>query len=251
MKLLVANWKMAPILPKAAASLAKSTATIAKAHKKHLTIVVCVPTVYLTTVTASAKTLLIGAQNVAATTAIASTGQVGATLLKGVKASYCIIGHSESRATGESNELVREKLDRLLEQKIQPILCVGERERDGQGWYLSVIKDQIESALMGLAPAALKRIVIAYEPVWAIGASAEREATPAECLEMIMFIRKLISDLADPKLARTIPILYGGSVSEDNAVAFLTEGEASGLLVGRVSLESKRFAKLASRIADL
>ena len=249
MKLLVANWKMAPDIPTQAQQLAKATASVLRAHKKHLEIITCVPFPYLMTVGAAARALPIGAQDVATGVSIASTGQVSAMMLKGSGAEYCIVGHSECRAHGDTNESVKAKIDRLLEKKLIPILCVGEKERDMHGWYLSVIKDQIESALDGVPKATLKRVIIAYEPVWAIGVDATREATPSECREMIMFIRKLIADLYDEKVARSVAIVYGGSVNEDNAVSFLTEGEAQGLLVGRVSLDAKRFAKLASRIA--
>lgn len=250
MKMLVANWKMAPDTPKAALSLAKLTATIARASKKHVQVIVCAPHILLTTVRNGAKTSLIGAQDVTGTVAVASTGKISAAMLKGVGVTYCIVGHSETRAAGDTNDLVKEKIDRLLEQKLSPILCVGEKERDDHGWYLSTIKDQIESAFTGVAKLLLKRFVIAYEPVWAIGAHATREATPIECQEMVLFIRKLLSDLYDEKSARTVPILYGGSVTEDNALAFVTDGDAAGLLVGRVSLEPKRFAKIAQRIAQ-
>lgn len=249
MKILIANWKMAPETPKQAIALAKSTFTLAKASKKYTQIIVCVPFPYLISARASARNLLLGAQDVAGITTVASTGKVSASMLKGVGATYCIVGHSETRAMGDTNENVKEKIERLLEAKLMPILCVGEKERDTHGWYLSTIKDQIESAFAGVAKPTLKRFIIAYEPVWAIGAQAQREATPTECHEMVLFIRKILADLYDEKSAHTVPILYGGSVNEDNARIFVTDGEASGLLVGRVSLESKRFAKIAQRIA--
>lgn len=248
MKLLIANWKMAPETPAQAKLLAKATAAIARTHKKNVAFVACVPFVHLTTVAATARTLVLGAQDVSAGLNIASTGQVSAGMLKSLNAAYCIIGHSESRARGDTNELVKAKLERLLEKKIQIILCVGEKSRDVQGWYLSEIKDQIETALLEVPKAALKRLIIAYEPLWAIGSAATRVATPAECREMIIFIRKLLTDLSDEKTARAVPILYGGSVDEENAASFITEGEAGGLLVGRVSLAIKQLAVLAKSI---
>lgn len=250
MILLIANWKMAPETPKQAIALAKATATIAKTYKKHLQLITCVPSVHLTTTHASAKTLVLGSQDVAATAVVATTGGVSATMIKGVGATYSIVGHSETRAGGDTNDTVKQKIDHILSAKLMPILCVGEKERDDHGWYLSTIKDQLESAFAGVAKPTLKRCIIAYEPVWAIGATATREATPVECQEMILFIRKILSDLYDEKVAKTIPIVYGGSVTEDNARAFVTDGGADGLLVGRVSLEPKRFAKIAQRIAQ-
>lgn len=249
MKILIANWKMAPETPKAAASLAKATATIAKNNKKKVQVIACVPHVYLSTVRSTAKTLALGAQDVSASTTVASTGHVSAIMLKSGGAAYSIVGHSECRAVGDTNESVKAKITGLLAAKVMPILCVGEKERDAQGWYLSTIKDQIESACAGITKPQLKQVIIAYEPVWAIGEKAAREATPAECHEMVLFIRKLLADLYDEKSAKQVPILYGGSVSEDNAAAFVTDGGATGLLVGRVSLEPKRFAKIAQRIS--
>jgi triosephosphate isomerase len=251
MKFLIANWKMAPETLVGAMRLAQTTTMLAKKYKKSLSVIVCVPALYIPSIAAKARTLALGAQDVSPTSINASTGQIGAAMLKGNKVAYCIVGHSECRATGDTNEDVKMKIDRLLEKKIQPILCVGEKARDAQGWYLSTIKDQIESALAGIARPDLKRVLIAYEPVWAIGAHAEREATPDECREMIMFIRKLITDLYDAKTAKQMQIVYGGSVSEHNARAFVTDGEANGLLVGRVSLDAKRFSKLAHNLTTL
>ncbi len=249
MKLLVANWKMAPDTVLQATDLAKKTAIIAKTHKKTLDIVVCVPYPHLGLIPKSSKALVFGAQTVAGSTALASTGSVSAAMLKAYGCTYCIVGHSESRAKGDTNEIVAEQTKRLIEKKIIPIICIGEKTRDAQGWYLSVIKDQIESVLEGVPKANLKKIVIAYEPIWAIGAEATRVATSLECQEMIIFIRKLLTDLYDEKAARLVPVLYGGSANEENAATFIDEGGASGLLVGRVSLEPKRFAALAARIA--
>lgn len=250
MLLLVGNWKMAPEKPAQAADLIKKTHAIAKMFKKTLSLVSCVPTVHLSIALKGAKVpLVVGVQGVAAIPAVAQTGLVSAAMIKAYGAAYCIVGHSESRARGEVNELVAEQTMQLLEKKVTPIVCIGERERDVQGWYLSVVKDQLEAVLATIPEGALKKIVIAYEPIWAIGKDAVREATPAECLEMVIFIRKVLADHAGEKAAAKVPILYGGSVDEYNARAFVTDGGAQGLLVGRVSLEPKRFALLAKAIA--
>lgn len=250
MILLAANWKMAPDTPKAALAIAKRTAAIARSTKKKLNLVVCAPCVHTVSIAKQIRPALLGAQSAAATETVASTGLVSAAMLKAVGVMYCIVGHSEARARGETNEVVKAQFDQLIAKKIIPILCVGEKERDAQGWYLSSIKDQLESAFVHVSKAALKRIVIAYEPVWAIGAKAVREATPAECREMVIFIRKIISDLYNGEKI-SIRILYGGSVTADNASTFITDGEAEGLLVGRTSLDPKAFATLATRIAEV
>jgi len=246
--LLVGNWKMGPEKFTDVQKLAKATLLLSKAHKKSLSVVICPPFPHLPLVAKVSKALTFGAQTVAADNEQAQTGLVSAAMLKSLGASYCIVGHSESRARGETNEAVAQQALRLVEKKIVPIICVGEKERDAQGWYLSVIKDQLESFLSVLPRASLKNIVIAYEPIWAIGKDAVRGATPAECLEMVIYIRKIISDVHGPKAGDTPRIIYGGSVDEKNAKSFITEGKADGHLVGRVSLDAKRFSVLANSL---
>lgn len=249
MILLVGNWKMAPEKPEQAEKLTKETLTIAKKYKKTIQFVVCPTVAHLSIVAKQAKVpLLFGAQNVAMTVAPANTGLVSAAQLKGLGTQYCIVGHSESRARGETNEMVLEQTKRLVEKKIIPIICIGEKTRDAHGWYLSEIKDQLDGIFSSFSKQVLKTIVIAYEPIWAIGTNADRVATPAECREMVIYIRKLISDVHGDKSASTTTILYGGSVNEINAQHFITEGTVQGLLVGRVSLEPKRYELLAKSL---
>lgn len=250
MILLVGNWKAAPDKKTQAEKLLKSTSVIVKAVKKKIMVVVCVPTVHLGSLAKKNPNVNLGAQNVSLFSDIAHTGQNSAAMLKEAGAKYCIIGHSECRALGEENNPIAQKALRLLEKNITPIFCVGEVQRDVHGWYLSTIKDQLASVFSLLSPDKAKKIVIAYEPVWAIGAKATREATPTECQEMMLFIRKIITDTYSTKIAQTIPLLYGGSVTEENAQLFISQGEANGLLVGRVSLEAKRFGLLAKKIAE-
>jgi len=247
---LIGNWKMAPEKSLQAADLVKKTNDIAKQYKNSLVIVICPPAIFLPIAIKNAKApLLIGAQGVAGSIAVAQTGLTGASMLKDSGAQYVIIGHSEMRARGDSNATVKEQITRIFEKKLTAILCIGEKNRDAQGWYLSEVKEQLETALAGLTSSQLKKIIIAYEPVWAIGAAAVRAATPLECREMVIFIRKLLSDQYGEKLAKTIPILYGGSADEFNARNFVDEGSAQGFLVGRVSLDPKRFSSLAKSIS--
>lgn len=249
MKILIANWKMAPETSKGAIDLAKKTYQISKSYKKSVDIMVAVPFAHIATVVRNAPLLKVGAQDISNNVDIAHTGQVSANMIRSYGATYSIVGHSEARASGDTNEIVNEKIKRLLEKKIQPVLCVGEKSRDSQGWYLSEIKEQLEICLDDIASPSIKKIIIAYEPVWAIGSKAEREATPGECQEMIIFIRKILTDKFDEKISSKIPILYGGSVTEENGLNFIKEGGSNGLLVGRLSLDAKRFAKLVDRIS--
>ncbi len=247
---LVGNWKMAPEKGAQAITLFKKTNLLAKAYKKTLTVIACVPSVHLVTLTRQrVSPIKLGAQTVASTVTVAHTGLVHSGMLKDAGVSYCIVGHSESRARGEGNDLIREQALRLIEKKITPIFCVGERERDPQGWYLSEVKEQLETLLVVLPKTAYKSLIVAYEPVWAIGKDAVREATPIECQEMIIFIRKVIADAIGEKAASLVPILYGGSVTEVNARSFIIEGRAQGLLVGRASLDPKVYGQLAKSIS--
>ncbi len=248
---LIGNWKMAPEKSTQAADLVKKTNDIAKLYKKSLTVIACPPAIFLSTAIKNAKVpLLIGAQGAAGSIAQAQTGLTSAAMLKDGGAQYVIVGHSEMRARGDGNADVKEQLTRLLEKKLIPILCIGEKSRDAQGWYLSEVKEQLETAFAGLLPVQAKKVIIAYEPVWAIGAAAERAATPLECREMTIFIRKLLTDKYDEKVAKAIPTIYGGSADEYNAKSFVEEGGAQGFLVGRVSLDARRFASLAKAIGN-
>lgn len=250
MILLVGNWKMAPEKSIEAVTLAKKTLETARLYKKSVTTVLCVPSIHIPFLTKSIKTVLsIGGQSVSAYPDIAQTGLVSAGMLRSYGAQYCIVGHSESRARGENDEQVLAITSALVQKKITPIVCVGERDRDAHGWYLSTVKSQVETVVQGVPKPQLKNLVFAYEPIWAIGSGAAREATVAECREMILFIRKVIADSVGEKIANSIRVLYGGSVNEQNAAAFVTEGGAQGLLVGRVSLDIKRFTALTKTIA--
>lgn len=250
MVLLIGNWKMAPSKGKDALALAKKVLESARKYKKTLSIVACVPSIHIPLLTKNIKSgLSIGAQGAAHSEEVAQTGLISAQMLKDYGASYCIVGHSESRSRGETDSQVLSSVKLLLAKKISPIVCVGEKERDAHGWYLSNIKEQVENLVLNIPANQLKQIIFVYEPVWAIGKDAVREATPSECREMIIFIRKIISDATNEKIANAVTVLYGGSVNEQNASSFITEGGAQGLLVGRVSLDVKKFGLLAKNIS--
>lgn len=240
-KLIIANWKMNPSSQKEVDKIVKGFLPELKKYK-NIKVVICAPFtfIFLFKKTKNNK-LFIGAQNVSASVEGAYTGEVSSKMLSNMGVKYAIVGHSESRKTGESNELINKKIISLLKSKITPILCVGESKRDSDGFYLSFVGSQIKECLHGILQSQLKNIVIAYEPVWAIGKEAKRQATKEEFIEMKIFIKKIISDIYNSKTAHSVPIIYGGSVSKDNAYTFCIEGEADGLLVGRDSLNPKKF----------
>jgi len=241
-KIIVGNWKMSPN------SLREAEDTFLAIKKKasalrNVQTIICPPFVYIPDLArhVSGHRVLVGAQDVFYEKGGAFTGEVSTKQLASVKARYVIIGHSERRAAGETDEVIAKKITAALKEKLNVILCVGESERDDHGDYTRFIVGQVKSALARIKKAQLANLVIAYEPIWAIGKSAPHPATPADALEISILIRKTIADMFHKKDAFNIPILYGGSADDKNAGGFLREGEADGLLVGRASLDSKKF----------
>ncbi len=215
-------------------------------------IIVCAPFVYLETLKKIGMGRIgLGSQNVSHLESGAVTGGVSASMLASLGVKYCIVGHSECRALSDTDQQINLKIKNLLKNKITPILCVGERERDEAHTYLQFVANQIKYAFLDIPKSAIKNIIIAYEPVWAIGASATRTATSEEALEMNIFIKKVVSDITDEKIVKEIPILYGGSADESDAGNFMTLGGAFGLLLGRASLDAKKFGKILKIASDI
>ena len=242
----VLNWKTNPSSLKDAEKLFSKTKELTS--KTKAIFITCAPFPYLYHLKklGISKKMYLGAQNVATILDGAETGGVSAPMLRGAGVTSVIVGHSEERALGEINSVINRKVITALKGGLTPILCIGEKERDHGVWYLHEVKKQLEECLQGVSKKELKNIMIAYEPVWAIGASAVRNATAEESQEMAIYIRKVLSDLFDAKTAGGISILYGGSVDESNAKNFLVEGGVQGLLVGRASLDPKKIVAMIS-----
>jgi len=247
-KIVVANWKMNPPSVKEVENLLKNIKKFSK-NLKNLKITICPPFAFLFLFKKLGKSpIALGAQNVSSEDMGPYTGEISPKMLFNMGVRQVIVGHSECRARGETNELINKKILNLLKHKIRPIICVGESKRDNEGFYLSFISEQIKECLKGIPRAQLKNIIIAYEPIWAIGKGAKREATKEEFIEIKIFIKKVFSDLYGVKFAHLIPIIYGGSVHEDNANSFIKEASADGLLIGRDSLIPKKFEAILKSI---
>lgn len=238
--LFVGNWKMNPGSGKEAQKLWKEV--VSRTKKTKSTIVMCPSFPHIALVKPSKK-ILLGAQNASKEIEGAYTGQASLSMLKDLRVSYVIVGHSEVRALGETDEVVSKKVRAVLKKGMTPIVCVGETLRDSQGVFFTTLKNQIENSLFGVTKEQIKKVVIAYEPLWAIGTGGI-PATPHDVHEVAIFIRKVIGDLYGRTLGDSVRMLYGGSVDKDNARAFLDEGMAQGLLVGRASLNGKTFSAL-------
>ncbi|MDB5225689.1 MAG: Triose-phosphate isomerase [Candidatus Adlerbacteria bacterium] len=191
------------------------------------------------------STIKVGAQALSAYADAPHTGEVSARMLKGLGVSFVIIGHSERRALGEDDESIRAQLVQAGEAKLAAILCVGEHERVADGSHFQEVANQLSRALHGMTiPAG--RLMVAYEPVWAIGKSAAEAMQGEEVEEMAIFIRKILSEALGREAANKVPILYGGSVEAANAQALIKEGGVSGLLVGHASADVDSFIAILS-----
>jgi triosephosphate isomerase len=242
-KIIVGNWKMNPVSSKEAEKIMREIAKLVSGIKK-TEIALCPPVVYLEKLKKISKKIPLGGQNIHPGDVGAFTGETSATMLANAGGRYVILGHSERRRMGETNEDINKKLKAALSARLVPVLCLGENHRDEQHAYLSFIKSQAEECLEGVAKASLNTIIIAYEPVWAIGVHATRPATPAEFLEISIYIRKVLSDKFGAKNVNSMRIIYGGSVNPDTVLPFLIEGNADGFLPGRDSLSPKHFASI-------
>lgn len=212
---------------------------------KNTDIVICPPFLYLEKLTKiRTSKIKLGAQDAFAGDVGAFTGEVSSEMLYEIGARYVMLGHSEKRTLGESNIDVNKKLKGALASGLHPVLCVGETVRDENHGYFSLVKMQLEECLKGISKSSLSKIIIAYEPVWAISSTQNRkDATADDSREMAIFIRKILSDKFG-KEAQSVKIIYGGSVNERDAEDFLSNGGVDGLLPGRASLDAKKFAKI-------
>lgn len=213
---------------------------------KNTDIVICPPHIYIEKLKTAnrSKKIVLGAQDAFPGETGAFTGQVSTEMLYDLGVRYTILGHSERRAIGETSEDVNKKIKSALASGLRPIVCVGEGERDENHGYFSLVKTQLEDSLKSVQKSALSKIIIAYEPIWAISSTPGRhDATADDSREMSIFIKKILSDKFG-KEGTNVKILYGGSVSEKDAGEFLTEGGIDGLLVGRASLDAKKFTAI-------
>lgn len=190
----------------------------------------------------------IGAQDVFYEMGGAFTGEVSLSMLQSIGVAYVIVGHSERRALGETNDDVAKKCMLPLKHKLTTIVCVGEKKRDNKGDYLNFVRQQVQSVLNAVEKNQLKNLVLAYEPIWAIGTG--KTATPQDALEMKIFIQKVVSDTLGRAMVSKLRIIYGGSVKKHNAEALLKEGEVDGFLVGGASLVADEFSSIVKIVKE-
>lgn len=245
--LIAGNWKM-NAGPTEAASLAAEMAKIWAGKTIQAEPLICPPFVSIAAVTENFKSCSFktGAQNVSTEDNGAFTGEISTTMLKDAGCEYVIVGHSERREYyHEDNNLVAEKAKKTIDDGLRAIVCVGEvlAERKA-GDHEQVVKKQIKAVLQKLDDNDVNSLVIAYEPVWAIGTG--ETATPDQAQEMHSYIRSLLSDHFGEEAAQTIRILYGGSMKPENADELLSQVDVDGGLIGGASLKAESFSQIIS-----
>jgi triosephosphate isomerase len=242
----VANWKLNPVKWKdAKGNLTTLQKKLSKSKIKRTKILIAPPAIYFRDILdLSISKFDLCAQDVYFENSGPHTGRISAQMFSEYKAKYAIVGHSDMREAGDTLEVVNKKILSCLKIGIVPIVCIGEKEKDNNGFYLKKISDQITTALAGVSKKDIANVILTYEPVWAISNKEQREATAEEVAEAVIFIRRIISDMYDEKIARMMPILYGGSVDDGDAPRFVENTDVVGFLVGRASLDPEKFSKI-------
>jgi len=237
------NWKMHKTGPEGAAMVTALLPLVRDARE--VEIVICPPFTALEAVgrALAGSAVRMGAQDVHWQAEGAYTGEVSAGMLVAVGCSHVIIGHSERRQYfGETDELVNRKVKAALSAGLVPILCVGETlEQREAGQTEEICRTQVEGGLKGLAPEQVKGVIIAYEPVWAIGTG--RTASPQDAQQVIRSIRQVIREIFG-EAAEAVRIQYGGSVKPENAAELMAQPDIDGALVGGASLQAETFAAI-------
>lgn len=211
-------------------------------------IIVAPPMIFLRDIASlkRGKNVGLAAQNVHFEMGGAFTGDISVSQVQDAKAHYVLVGHAERRAGGESDEDTRKKIAAVCAAGLTPIFCVGEKMRDEQGSHFAAVRSQLLAGIADISPAQVGKLIIAYEPVWAIG--APEPMRPHDMHEMSIFIRKTLVERCGEVGHKTL-VLYGGAVDGTNAEGMLKAGGVSGFLVGRASVDIARMSELLRAVA--
>lgn len=250
--IVIANWKMNPETEQEAKSLALKTKEGVK-NTKGVRIVFCPPIIFMDSVKkvlGKSRNLSLGAQDVFVGSGSSHTGEISLEMIKKMGAKYIMVGHPERRELEDTEEEIKEKVSVVLKNNLKTILCVGEKERNEHGEHYNEVKKQLTTALSSLQKKYTKKLIIAYEPVWAVGKGDNTALDTENLFEMILFIKKILNDMFGQEIAKSIPILYGGSANKNNAKNILTEGKVNGLLIGRESLKTENFVEMIKKISE-
>ena len=243
--LIVGNWKMHKTIAEAVDFVARLKEVIREPQGKQVIVAPPFTALYLVADALKETRICLAAQNVSDREEGAYTGEVSARMLVDAGCKFVIIGHSERRAFfSEDDDLINRKIKTALKYSLQPILCIGETlsERES-GRTFEVVERQVKSGLKGAGASDAARMVIAYEPVWAIGTG--KTASPEEAAEVHVFIREAVGEEYGKDISRNMPVIYGGSVNTANIDALMAKEDINGVLVGGASLDVESFARIA------
>lgn len=248
---IIGNWKMNPDDRKEAKKL--FTGIRKASQRRRSTIVVCPPFVYLPDMSSEKlpKSLHLGAQNCFFKEHGSHTGEISPTQLADMKVEYVILGHSERRARGERDESVSKKIKAALDAGLKPVICIGEKERDKEGEYLRFLESQLSFAFSEVDSSDLDKVLVAYEPVWAIGKSDEEAINGHLLHEIVVFVKRFLARKYNKDKGFSVPVLYGGSVSSANTEEIIKDGNADGLLIGRQSLSKEGFSDIIELVDNI
>jgi triosephosphate isomerase len=244
-KIVAGNWKMNTTL-KDGMELAKAVEKLEKEKTSDALVIIAPPYTHLSKVKELIGDVKLSSQNCASEASGAFTGEISPEMLTSTGVEYVIIGHSERRAIfGEDNELLNKKTKLALSSGLKPIFCCGEllEEREA-GKLFDVIKEQIEVGLRDLSLEDISKVIVAYEPVWAIGTGVV--ASPDQAQEMHKFIRDLLVDLFNAQVADDMTILYGGSCKPSNAAVLFANPDVDGGLIGGAALKAEDFLAIVN-----
>lgn len=246
--ILVANWKNSPASLPEAKDLLKGLSKNKLLYKK-LRLFLAPPHTYFESVSKS----IVGYGELASQSFFPEekgkyTGYITPEILKSFGVKLVILGHSERRALGETSYEIAHQAKMALKNGLTPLICIGESKRDVEGEYLNLLREELKASLSELSKNDIKKIMLAYEPVWAIGSKSLGAIDPLELSETVLFIRKVLSDLYGRNLAEETPILYGGSVDSVSAGILVRNTGIKGFLVGRASLNAKSFKEVAESL---
>ena len=244
-KVIAGNWKMNNDLTESQNLITKLTSGLSNL-KLNCDVIICPPFTSLSEASTLIKNtpVKLGAQNMFFEDSGAYTGEISAAMLKSVGCEYIIIGHSERRTIfKETDEMINKKIKKALEHQLKIIFCVGEtlQERE-KSITMQVIRTQVNSGLSGISEESMKEIIVAYEPVWAIGTG--ENATPQQAQEVHKFIRDFVGNKFSTSTSENLTIQYGGSVKPDNAVDLLSQPDVDGALVGGACLKADSFIEI-------
>jgi triosephosphate isomerase len=243
----VANWKCNPVSSKEARRLFLAVQLAARRIKK-MEVIICPPFVYLLAFRVKRFAFRLGAQDCFWEQKGPYTGEISPLMLRRIGCTYVIVGHSERRRYfGETNAVVNKKLRAALQSGLKAILCIGETGKERKDHKTeSVLRRQLQEGLSNISVSDAKNIIVAYEPVWAIGSG--NPCSPKDALKTALVIKDILASFLGERSALAIPILYGGSVNARNATDYREKAGMQGLLIGGSSLRVKEFVKILDKM---